>query len=185
MNAIEIENLTVRYGTLTAVNGISLSIAQGEIFGLVGPNGAGKTTTLKVLSGLLYPDGGTARVTGRDVCSEPDAVRSNIGYMADLAYATAAAANRVASPPATYNVTGSEIVTCREVDLVVADELGIEPMWVEADEERDRPLYLADIGLMCRDLWVPRFGMELAVRKIVRANKNGIREVQDWMFEFE
>ena len=84
MNAIEIENLTVRYGTLTAVNGISLSIAQGEIFGLVGPNGAGKTTTLKVLSGLLYPDGGTARVTGRDVCSEPDAVRSNIGYMADF-----------------------------------------------------------------------------------------------------
>ena len=84
MNAIEIDNLTVRYGQLTAVDGVSLSIAEGEIFGLVGPNGAGKTTTLKVLAGLIYPDEGTARVVGRDVCLESDAVRGNLGYMADF-----------------------------------------------------------------------------------------------------
>jgi len=136
------------------------------------------------------PDGGRAGRTCRAwMAGKPTVVSQrrqwyhNIGYMADLAYATAAAADRVSSPPATYNVTGSEIVTCREVDLVVAEELGIEPIWVEADEERDMPLYLADTTLMARDLWKPRFGMEPAVRNIVRAHKWGIREVQDWMCE--
>jgi ABC-2 type transport system ATP-binding protein len=81
---ISIENLVVRYDQLTAVDGISLSVPDGHIFGLLGPNGAGKTTTIKVLSGLLLADGGKVSVGGRDVVTERDAVQRSIGYMADF-----------------------------------------------------------------------------------------------------
>lgn len=81
---ISIKDLTVRYDSLVAVNGISLDVGAGEIFGLVGPNGAGKTTTLKVVSGLLLPDGGDVRVDGLDVVSKRHEVRTKLGYMADF-----------------------------------------------------------------------------------------------------
>ncbi len=81
---IRIDELTVRYGPLVAVNRVSLEIREGEIFGLVGPNGAGKTTTLKVLAGLLLPDGGRVTVDDLDVVSDRIAVRARIGYMADF-----------------------------------------------------------------------------------------------------
>lgn len=84
MSMIRIDTLTVCYGSLVAVNGISLEVNEGEIFGLVGPNGAGKTTTLKVLAGLLMPDKGTVEVDGHNIVSERDAVRARIGYMADF-----------------------------------------------------------------------------------------------------
>lgn len=81
---VQINNLTVRYGSLVAVNGMSLGIQEGEVFGLVGPNGAGKTTTLKVLVGLLLPDEGSVQVNGFDVVAQRDHVRAQIGYMADF-----------------------------------------------------------------------------------------------------
>lgn len=81
---IEIRNLTVRYGELVAANRISLSIPDGEVFGLVGPNGAGKTTTIKVMAGLLLPDEGNVSVDGRDIVLERSTVQSRIGYMADF-----------------------------------------------------------------------------------------------------
>jgi len=84
MNAIEVRNLTVRYGTVTAANCVSFSVPEGEIFGLVGPNGAGKTTTLKVLCGILQPDSGTVMVRGADMVTRPDAVKPLVGYMADF-----------------------------------------------------------------------------------------------------
>jgi len=67
MDVVVVKNLTRRYGNLTAVDGISFSIARGEVFGLLGPNGAGKTTTLRMLCGLLSPDDGTIQVLGRGV----------------------------------------------------------------------------------------------------------------------
>jgi ABC-2 type transport system ATP-binding protein len=79
---IEIHNLTRRFGALTAVDDLSLTVAAGEIFGLVGPDGAGKTTTLRMLCGLMEPSGGTARIAGHDVVREPQAVKDRIGYMA-------------------------------------------------------------------------------------------------------
>jgi len=79
---IRIEHLTVRYGSLVAVDDISLEVPEGEIFGLVGPNGAGKTTTLKVLCGLLPADAGRVWVDGRDI--SVDEFQSRIGYMADF-----------------------------------------------------------------------------------------------------
>jgi ABC-2 type transport system ATP-binding protein len=79
---IETRGLTRRFGDLTAVDGLDLTVAQGEIFGLVGPDGAGKTTTLRLLCGLMDPTEGSARVAGHDVVRETQAVKDEIGYMA-------------------------------------------------------------------------------------------------------
>lgn len=80
--AIAVENLVRRFGSFTAVDGISFAVRPGEIFGLLGPNGAGKSTTFRMLCGLLRPSGGTARVAGQDLLRAPAAARSRIGYMA-------------------------------------------------------------------------------------------------------
>jgi ABC-2 type transport system ATP-binding protein len=79
---IEIRDLTRRFGDLIAVDHLNLSVAAGEIFGLVGPDGAGKTTTLRILCGLMNPTEGSARVAGHDVQHESRAVKDQIGYMA-------------------------------------------------------------------------------------------------------
>ena len=76
--AIETSALVKHFGTTRAVDGIDLRIERGAVYGLLGPNGAGKTTTIRVLSTLLRPDGGSARVLGHDVAKEPDAVRSKV-----------------------------------------------------------------------------------------------------------
>ncbi len=78
---IRIENLRKSYGPVVALDGISLEVKQGEIFGLLGPNGAGKTTTVKILTTLVRPDGGKAEVAGTDVLSDPAKVRSLVGYV--------------------------------------------------------------------------------------------------------
>lgn len=79
---IETRGLTRRFGELTAVDHLDLTVSQGEIFGLVGPDGAGKTTTLRMLCGLMEPSEGTASVAGHDVSREAQAVKDQIGYMA-------------------------------------------------------------------------------------------------------
>ena len=79
--AVEVENLTYRYGDRTALNGVSFSVAPGEIFGLLGPNGGGKTTLFRILSTLLVPETGSARLLGLDVAREPLAVRRRIGVV--------------------------------------------------------------------------------------------------------
>ena len=79
---ISARGLTRRFGGLTAVDHLDLEVARGEVFGIVGPDGAGKTTTLRMLSGLVDPSEGQAAVAGHDPVREPDAVRDQIGYMA-------------------------------------------------------------------------------------------------------
>lgn len=81
MNAIEIRGLTKEFGQLKAVDSIDLSIKEGEIFGLLGPNGAGKSTTIFMLSTILNPTKGKAKVCGHDIVSERDAVRHCIGIV--------------------------------------------------------------------------------------------------------
>ena len=81
VSAVEVDNLTYRYADRTALDGISFTVARGEIFGLLGPNGGGKTTLFRILSTLLVPDGGSARVFGLDVRLEPQAVRRRIGVV--------------------------------------------------------------------------------------------------------
>jgi ABC-2 type transport system ATP-binding protein len=79
--AVELDRLTKRFGDFTAVDGITLEVQQGEIFGFLGANGAGKSTTIRMMCGLLRPSGGTARVLGIDVAKDPEAVKRRIGYM--------------------------------------------------------------------------------------------------------
>jgi ABC-2 type transport system ATP-binding protein len=79
--AIEVRGLTRRFGSFTAVDGISFDVLEGEVFGFLGANGAGKTTAIKMLIGLLAPTEGQARVAGFDVLTQADDVRRRIGYM--------------------------------------------------------------------------------------------------------
>ena len=81
MNAIEVRNLTRRFGDFVAVNDISFDVRAGEIFGFLGSNGAGKSTTIRMLCGLLRPTSGTAIVGGIDVTRDPEGVKRRIGYM--------------------------------------------------------------------------------------------------------
>lgn len=80
-NAIEIQDLTKRYGTLVALDHVSLSVSEGSMFGLIGPDGAGKTTLYQILTTLLSPDEGSATVTGLDVVKDYKKLRTEIGYM--------------------------------------------------------------------------------------------------------
>lgn len=80
---IETKGLTKRYGKLTALNDLTLSVEEGAVVGFIGPNGAGKTTTMRILTTLLRPTSGEAYVAGYSVAKEPDKVRRAIGYMPD------------------------------------------------------------------------------------------------------
>ncbi len=79
--AIEVNDITKKYGDFTAVDGVSFSVAEGEIFGLLGPNGAGKSTLIRMMTTLIEITGGTALINGHNVKSEPDAARRAIGVI--------------------------------------------------------------------------------------------------------
>ena len=79
---IETTNLTRTFGNVTAVDGLTLTIAEGEVFGLLGPNGAGKTTTINMLLGVLEPDGGSIRIAGLDVSRRRSAALARANFAA-------------------------------------------------------------------------------------------------------
>jgi len=79
--AVEIHELSKHFGAFKAVDGVSLTVNEGEIFGFLGANGAGKSTTIRMLCGLLRPSGGRALVQGIDVAQDPEGVKRRIGYM--------------------------------------------------------------------------------------------------------
>lgn len=82
MNSIiDIRHLTKRYGKLTALDNVTLSVSEGSVFGLIGPDGAGKTTLYQILTTLLNPDEGSAAVAGLDVVRDYRKLRTEIGYM--------------------------------------------------------------------------------------------------------
>ena len=83
---IRIRNLTKVFGSTVAVNDLSLDVGYGEFFCFLGPNGAGKTTTIKILTGLLRPTSGTARIDGSDIISDPVGAKRSIGYIPDHPY---------------------------------------------------------------------------------------------------
>src|SRR5690606_33177353 len=82
---IRAEGLVKRYKEVTALDGLDLEVAEGQVLGLLGPNGAGKTTAVRILTTLLVPDGGRAEVAGIDVVADPNGVRSCIGLSGQYA----------------------------------------------------------------------------------------------------
>src|SRR5947209_950102 len=78
---IECDGLTKRFGNFTAVDQVNFSVGKGSIFGFLGPNGSGKSTVIRMLCGILEPSAGTARIDGRDVIREGEAIKEMIGYM--------------------------------------------------------------------------------------------------------
>ena len=81
MNSIEVNNLTKKFGSFTAVDKVSFNVVQGQIFGFLGANGAGKSTTIRMLIGVLEPTSGDALVGGYSIMKQPEMVKRNIGYM--------------------------------------------------------------------------------------------------------
>lgn len=83
---IELSHLVKKFGDLTAVNDLSLTVGRGEFFAVLGPNAAGKTTTIRILTGLIKPTSGTARVAGFDVQTQPLEVRRRLAYVPDFPF---------------------------------------------------------------------------------------------------
>ena len=81
MDALQFENVVKRYGSVEALRGISFSVMQGEMFGLIGPDGAGKTTSIRALCGLLHIDAGAIRVLGKDPITQHRAITASVGYL--------------------------------------------------------------------------------------------------------
>jgi ABC-2 type transport system ATP-binding protein len=81
MNALQVEHLVKRFGSITAVDDVSLTVREGETFGFLGPNGAGKTTTIRLLTGVLTPDAGTVRINGIDIHRHPLDAKMQMGVI--------------------------------------------------------------------------------------------------------
>jgi ABC-2 type transport system ATP-binding protein len=81
MTVVAVRGLVKQFGTFTAVGGIDLDVARGEIFGFLGPNGSGKTTTIRMLTGAMTPTAGSVTVLDQDVVRHPDRIKRRIGYM--------------------------------------------------------------------------------------------------------
>ncbi|MDR3410160.1 MAG: ABC transporter ATP-binding protein [Formivibrio sp.] len=79
--AIDVQGLTKRYGDKTVVDGLSMQVRRGEVFGFLGPNGSGKTTTFRMMCGLLTPDGGEGHTLGYNILREASAIKREVGYM--------------------------------------------------------------------------------------------------------
>jgi len=83
---IQLNSVTKRYAKFVAVNGLSLSVDKGEVFGFIGPNGAGKTTTIKMMGGVLEPTSGTVTIAGVNMQEQPEVAKRKIGFIPDRPY---------------------------------------------------------------------------------------------------
>ncbi len=127
--AVEVHELTKRFGDFTAVDRVSFAVAPGEVFGFLGPNGAGKTTTIKMLNGLLAPTAGSGQVAGFDITRERDAIKRSIGYMSQLfsLYGDLTVEENIAFFAGLYGVRGERLAARRAWVLAMAgleDERG-------------------------------------------------------------
>jgi ABC-2 type transport system ATP-binding protein len=128
MNAIEVKNLTRRFGEFVAVNDVSFQVRPGEIFGFLGSNGAGKSTTIRMLCGLLQPTSGTATVGGIDVIRDPEGVKRRIGYMSQRfsLYEALTVDQNIAFFGGVYGLKGDRLAARRAFVLEMAGLRGRE-----------------------------------------------------------
>ena len=134
MNAIEVTDLTRRFGAFTAVDRLTFNVGQGEIFGFLGANGAGKSTTIRMLCGLLRPSSGSARVGGVDVGADPEGVKRRIGYMSQRfsLYEKLTVDQNIAFVAGVYGLSGARRAARRDFALEMAGLRGRESMLTRA-----------------------------------------------------
>ena len=127
-SAIDVNNLTRRFGDFVAVDRLTFDVREGEIFGFLGSNGAGKSTTIRMLCGLLKPTSGTATVGGVDVGRDPEGVKRRIGYMSQRfsLYETLTVDQNIRFFAGIYGLDGARLDARREFVLEMADLHGRE-----------------------------------------------------------
>jgi len=120
--AVDVHDLTKKFGDFVAVDRVSFTVSPGEIFGFLGPNGAGKTTTIRMLTGLLTPTSGDACVADHDVVAETEEVKQRIGYMSQLfsLYGDLTVDENIAFFAGLYGVNGERLETRRAWVLEMA-----------------------------------------------------------------
>jgi ABC-2 type transport system ATP-binding protein len=126
--AIEVTDLTKKFGAFTAVDGVSFVVKRGEIFGFLGANGAGKSTTIRMLCGLLQPTSGTAMVGGYDINASTEMVKRNIGYMSQRfsLYNDLTVEQNIRFYGGVYGLAGARLKERMEWVLAMADLKGRE-----------------------------------------------------------
>jgi ABC-type multidrug transport system ATPase subunit len=124
--ALDLREVSIRFGSFTAVDRVSLSVAAGEVFGLLGPNGSGKTTLIRALCGLVPLAGGAATVLGHDVSRDAERIRSRIGYMSQkfALYADLTVTENIDFYAGIYGLSGSET---RERKQYLVELMGLGP----------------------------------------------------------
>jgi ABC-type multidrug transport system ATPase subunit len=124
--ALDLHDVTIRFGTFTAVDRVSLCVEAGEVFGLLGPNGSGKTTLIRALCGLIPMSGGSASVLGHDVGREAERIRSSIGYMSQkfALYADLTANENIEFYAGIYGLSAAET---RERRAYLVELMGLRP----------------------------------------------------------
>ena len=132
-SAIEAEGLSKRYGEVTALDSLDLSVPLGELYGFLGPNGAGKSTTINVLTGQLVPDSGTARVAGVDPVAEPVCARERVGILPEN------------GRPPSY-------LTVREYFDFVAEARELDSIADRVERWADRLAFTSKLDTLCTDL---------------------------------
>jgi ABC-2 type transport system ATP-binding protein len=125
VSAITVEHASIKFGTFTAVDDVSLAVGKGEVFGLLGPNGSGKTTLIRALCGLIRFASGKATVLGLDVAREAEAIRQSIGYMSQKfsLYADLTVRENMTFYSGIYGLTNGE-ARDRQAELVELTGLG-------------------------------------------------------------
>lgn len=150
---IVIEELVKKFGSFTAVNGISFSVSKGEVFGFLGANGAGKTTTIRMICGLLVPTSGSITVSGIQVVKTPERVKKQIGYMSQKfsLYTDLSPNQNIEFFGAIYGVSPLRL---REVKEKLTLQLGLPSM--KTGKTGELPMgYKQRIGLSCALLHDP------------------------------
>jgi ABC-2 type transport system ATP-binding protein len=122
---IAVENLVKRFGSFTAVDGVSIKVEPGQIHGFLGPNGAGKTTSIRMIAGLLKPDAGRILVNGHDLSREPEAAKAALGFIPDrpFIYDKLTAGEFLRFHGGLYGMEGGDIET-RITEMLEIFELG-------------------------------------------------------------